>query len=51
MLPGFAADVFELPQGVYSVWCQDQTVYYNDGAITITQLLEKDGVRYTAQKQ
>ena len=51
MLPGFAADVFELPQGVYSLWCRDGTVYYNDSSITITQLLEIGGVRYTAQKQ
>ena len=51
MLPAFAAEDFQVPQDIYSVWCQDRTVYYNDGAITITQLLDKDGIRYTAQKQ
>jgi hypothetical protein len=51
MLPSFAAEAFRVPQGIYSVWCQDQTVYYNDSAITISQLLDKDGIRYTAQIQ
>ena len=51
MLPSFAAESFRVPQGIYSVWCQDQTVYYNDSAITISQLLDKDGIRYTAQIQ
>lgn len=51
MIPSFAAEDFQVPQGIYSVWCQDRTVYYNDSAITITQLLDKDGIRYTAQMQ
>lgn len=51
MLPGFAADEFALPQDVFSVWCEDQTICYNDGQITITQLLDTEGVVYTSQKK
>lgn len=51
MLPGFAAEEFLLPQGVFSIWCEDRTICYNDEYAEITQLLDQDGVVYTAQKK
>ena len=49
MLPCFAAEEFTVPQGIASVWCEDRTICYNDPQITITQLLNRDGVVYTEQ--
>lgn len=51
MLPGFAAEEFALPQGVLSVWCENRTICYNDEYAQITQLLDRNGVVYTAQKK
>ena len=51
MLPGFAAEEFVLPQGIFSIWCEDRTICYNDGSITITQLLDREGITYTSQMQ
>ena len=51
MLPGFAAEEFTLPQGVFSIWCEDRTICYNDASAEITQLLDRNGVVYTAQKK
>lgn len=51
MLPGFAAEKFTLPQDVFSVWCEDRTICYNDEYAQITQLLDQSGVVYTAQKK
>ena len=51
MLPGFAAEEFLLPQGLFSIWCEDRTICYNDEYAEITQLLDRDGVVYTAQKK
>ena len=49
MLPGFVGAEFALPQGVYSVWCDGQTVCYNDEAIAFTDLWQKDGRNYTTR--
>ncbi len=35
-------------KGLYSVWCEDSTVYYNDASLRILSLYEKDGRKYTA---
>jgi hypothetical protein len=51
MLPGFAAEEFVLPQGVFSIWCEDRTICYNDEYAQISQLLDRNGVVYTAQKK
>ena len=36
-------------RGLYSVWCENRTVCYNEAALEITGLYEKDGIRYTAR--
>ena len=51
MLPGFAAEEFVLPQGVFSIWCENRTICYNDEHAQISQLLDRNGVVYTAQKK
>lgn len=51
MLPSFTGEEFVVPEGIASVWCENRTIWYNDAEITIDRLLDKDGIRYTAQKQ
>lgn len=51
MLPSFIGEEFTLPQGICSIWCEDQTICYNDAEITITQLLNDGTVQYTAQRK
>ena len=36
-------------QGLYSVWCRDRVICYNEAGLVISNLFEKDGVRYTAE--
>ena len=36
-------------QGMYSVWCQDRVVCYNEAGLEIGSLFEKDDVRYTTR--
>lgn len=48
MLPGFVGEQFALPEDVFSVWCQDDTIYYNDGEITIAELLNSQEIAYRA---
>lgn len=33
--------------GVYSLWCEDYTIRYNDPAISISDLYEKENVQYS----
>lgn len=33
--------------GIYSLWCEEQTIRYNDPAVWILDLYEKEDVRYT----
>ena len=50
MLPQFMSeDAFAAPEGIYSVWFEDGTICYNDRAITITDLLSDNTVRYNAK--
>ena len=48
MLPGFVGKDFSVPSGVYSIWCEDGNIYYNDEAVTIGQLLKDANVDYRA---
>ena len=48
MLPSFVGDQFAVPEGVFSIWCQDETIFYNDESIRITNLLKGENVTYKA---
>ena len=48
MLPGFVGDDFQLPQGVFSVWCEQDLVCYNDEAIRILDTLQSEDKSYRA---
>ena len=49
MLPAFLGDTFSVPEGIYSVWCEDGTVCYNDPAITIDNLHSSETISYRAE--
>ena len=34
---------------IYSVWCVDRTVRYNDGGLALRDLYENDGVTYRGE--
>ncbi|MGM9607628.1 MAG: hypothetical protein ACI3XJ_09015 [Oscillospiraceae bacterium] len=38
-------------RGVFSVYCKDRTVCYNDTALNLSQFYDRDGVRYTSRYQ
>ena len=53
--PAFVAEALDAQalerlaqRGVQSVWCRDRVVYGTDPGLTLTNLYEADGVRYTA---
>lgn len=48
MLPAFIGDRFTVPEDVFSLWCQDETIFYNDESIRITNLLDGENVTYKA---
>ena len=48
MLPSFVGDAFTVPADIYSVWCEEGIIYYNDASVTIDQLLKDENVDYRA---
>ena len=38
-------------RGIFSVYCRDYTVCYNDGELRLSQFYDRDGVRYTPRYQ
>ena len=48
MLPGFVGDDFAIPEGVFSVWCEGETVCYNDDSVTVQDLLQSEEISYRA---
>lgn len=48
MLSSFAGKDFSVPADVYSVWCEDSVVYYNDASVTMNQLLVDENIAYRA---
>lgn len=48
-LPSFVGTDFSVPEGVHSIWFEDTLLCYNDPAIQISDLLEQEEIRYTAQ--
>lgn len=54
MIPIYIADTFEeetvsalKEDGIYSVYCDDHVIYYNDASIAFAELYNRDGVTYT----
>ena len=48
MLPGFVTQEFSVPEGVFSVWCEEEMVLYNDDTISMKNLLKTDEMSYRA---
>jgi hypothetical protein len=48
MLPHFLGAEFSVPEGVFSVWCEEETILYNDTAISLKNLLQAEEMSYTA---
>lgn len=55
MLPVYIADVFDEERladmaegGVYSIYCQDGVICYNESALTLEDLYKNENIRYTA---
>ena len=46
MLPGFVGSEFRLPQELFSIWCEDDLVCYNDEAIRILDPLQSEDMSY-----
>lgn len=48
MLPGFVGSDFAVPSDVFSVWCEGEAVCYNDGSVTMKNLLQSEEMSYHA---
>lgn len=55
MIPIYITDTFHEDEltslkkdNIYSVYCNDKVIHYNDSAVSFTNLFEKDTVRYKA---
>ena len=48
MLPHFLGAEFSAPEGVFSVWCSEGTILYNDASISLKDLLQTEEMSYTA---
>ena len=46
MLPGFVGDDFQVPQGVFSVWCDGDLICYNDETIRMLDPLQSEEMSY-----
>ena len=47
-LPSFVGSDATLPDGVFSVWCEDSLICYNDGAVSFDTLLRNEEISYRA---
>jgi len=57
MLPVYITDTFHeealtslAQNSIYSIYCEDSVIYYNDSALMLTDLYDKENVIYTASK-
>lgn len=55
VMPVYINDFFEADQlaklareGIYSIYCEDNQILYNESSLVLTDLYDGDGVRYTA---
>ena len=51
MLPAFVGNETSLPEDVFSVWCEDSTICYNDPAVSFGSLLKSDAISYQTALQ
>lgn len=48
MLPSFVGNMFSVPEGVFSVWCEESVIYYNDENVSFRNILQDENVSYRA---
>ena len=48
MLPSFVGSDFSVPEDVFSVWCEDELICYNDSAVSFSELLKSEKMTYRA---
>ena len=48
MLPCFVGGEFSVPEGVFSVWCEEDQICYNDEGISVKDLLAAEEISYRA---
>ena len=55
MIPVYISDSFDASalekwtaDGIYSIYCEDRVIHYNDEKLTLKQLYQKDDLVYTA---
>ena len=48
MLPAFLGGEFSVPEGVFSVWCEENQICYNDEGISVKDLLAAEEISYRA---
>ena len=46
MLPGYVAEEFVLPQDVFSIWCEEELVCYNDESVRVMDPLKSEEMSY-----
>jgi hypothetical protein len=46
MLPSFVGSNFSVPEGVFSVWCEEDLICYNDETVSFSQVLESEEMSY-----
>ena len=49
MLPSFVGSSFAVPDGVFSIWCEDETICYNDDRISFSNLQQDATASYSLQ--
>lgn len=57
LLPVYITDIFHeealtalTEYEIYSMYCEDNVIYYNDSALTLTDLYDKENMTYTTSK-
>ena len=48
MLPAFVGSDSSIPEDVFSVWCEDEMICYNDEAVSFGTLLKTEDISYRA---
>lgn len=48
MLPSFVGSHFQVPEGVFCVWCEGENICYNDDSISFHDLLSSEAMSYSA---
>lgn len=49
MLPSFVGGDFTVPEGVFSVWCEDNVICYNDETVSFQNLLSREDISYRTE--